>query len=705
MESISLTPKEYDNILSMQQTILTKLAQRGKTQEILERLCTQAESLLPNSVATIMIKDENTGLLNVLVAPSVPKEGHTALACLKPGPGGGSCGNAVYNNEPQYVQDAFTDKRWENIRDIAYDFNLRACWSMPVRDYDNNAIGSFALSSFENRSPSPFHKKLLEVASSIVSIVLKNSYDEKRNQLFAQMAQNAFEGMIVTNKDNQIVEVNKAFETIYGYAEKDVLGKIPSILSSGQHDDTYYKQMWTSIKLTSKWSGKITNKRLDGSLITQWMSISALTNETGEIEYYLAIFSDLTERIKAKEKVEYMAHHDALTNLYNKTHLEMLLQSNNNGSLILLNIDNFSYFNTVYGFEMGDKLLIAVAHELQEHCQANNIYRINSDEFALLFDEIIDIEIYIKRIQNHFYTTPMKVDEVSINLSFTYGASYGATSLLKNSALALKQAKYIGKNRYHIFNEKHDVINQEEKEDFIASCKLLHNAFIHDTIVPFFQGIYDNKTNSINKFEVLARVVNEGKIIPPSIFLPPANISGQLTDITKIIIDKSFASMQDHPYSFSINITEDDLSRDYLEGYLLEKSKAYGIEPKRVILEILEGISAHGKQNHADQLMALKKHGFLLAIDDFGAEYSNFERVLDLDIDFLKIDAKYIKDMDTNAKSYEIAKAIAYFAKNSKIKCVAEFVHNEAVQAIVSELGIDFSQGYLFSEPQAKPVA
>jgi EAL domain-containing protein (putative c-di-GMP-specific phosphodiesterase class I) len=196
------------------------------------------------------------------------------------------------------------------------------------------------------------------------------------------------------------------------------------------------------------------------------------------------------------------------------------------------------------------------------------------------------------------------------------------------------------------------------------------------------------------------RIEYDDKVISPYQFLEPAKLSGLLSEITKIMIDKSFKLMANNTHTFSINITEDDLSINYLEAYLLEKSKAYQIEPSRVILEILEGVSASGKQSHIRQLRAIKKRGFLLALDDFGAEYSNFERVLDLDIDFLKIDAKYIKDIHTNDKSLEVTRAIAYFAKNSNIPCIAEFVHNEAVQNIVNALGIDFSQGYYFSEPK-----
>ena len=167
-----------------------------------------------------------------------------------------------------------------------------------------------------------------------------------------------------------------------------------------------------------------------------------------------------------------------------------------------------------------------------------------------------------------------------------------------------------------------------------------------------------------------------------------------------MMIDKIFQVMSKNEFEFSINISEDDLAENYLIDYLNEKSKIYNINPKRVILEILEGVSAGGKKSQIKQLDILKSSGYKLAIDDFGAEYSNFERILDLDIDFIKIDAKYIKDIDVNKRSYEIVRAISFFARNVNISCIAEFVHNQSVQNIIKDLGINYSQGYHFSKPK-----
>jgi len=576
-QEVPITIEQYNELTNIQQNILSMITSHNNTQDILDKLCSLAEKLLPNSIASIMLKDSNTGLMSVESAPSVPEVGHKALENLKPGPGGGSCGNAVFRNEAQFVQNTFEDERWTDIRHIAYDFNLCSCWSMPIKDHEGKAIGSFALSSFEHRQPSNFHKMLLETAASIVSIVLKNQ--------------------------------------------------------------------------------------------------------------------------KNKDKLAFMAYHETVTELFNKAYFEKITSDEQDRCLILLNIDNFSYINTAYGFDVADSLLINIAKILKSNYGSEYLFKFNADEFAILFKEKVDIEEEILKIQKYFLSNSIKIDNIKLNISFSYGAVCGSKNLLRNSSSALKQAKENGKNRFYIFDDKEDSFNYENKESIVQASNLVRNAIENDLITPFFQGIHNNITKEISRYEALVRIKKDDEIISPFYFLEAAKLSGLLPDITKIMIEKTFRKILDKNIEISINITEDDLAQNYLVKYFQEKLLEHNIKASNITLEILEGVSSHGKKNHIKQLNALKKLGLKIAIDDFGTEYSNFERILDLDIDIIKIDAKYIKDIHTNKRSYEITKALVFFAKNVDISCTAEFVHNEEVQKIVEELKIDFSQGYFFREP------
>lgn len=701
-ETIEISPQQYEDIISLEAQILELVASSEKSSVILAKLCSLAESLLPNSVASIMLKGKD-GKLNVLSAPSVPQVGHDALANLTPGPGGGSCGNAVYRNEPQYVENTFTDTRWSDLRKVAVDFNLCSCWSMPIKDINKNAVGSFALSSFEHRVPSAFHKKLLETASIVVSIVLKNQDSQRRLTLFSTAMEHADEGIVVTDINNKITEVSKRFEKIYGYTEAEVIGKDPKFLSSGENSKEFYKDLWEQLKTTSRWSGEIINKTKDGELVHEWVSISKLCDEDGELQNYFAVFSDITELKVTQDKIKYLAYHDSLTKLYNKIYLEKKLQEGRKASLLLLNIDNFSYINTTYGFEFGDKLLIQVSQYLLSQFDTSCVIRINSDEFCLVYENEIDLEKKANQLKEYFANNKLQIDKIALKITFTYGGVSGKKNLLRDATIALKYAKNSGKNNCHIYNELHDALTTLNRDKFIHSSALLHDALDEDRVVPYFQGIINNTTAKITKFEALVRIRQGDKVISAFEFLEAAKLMGLLPEITKIMIDKSFKIMSENQYTFSINVTEDDLSKNYLIDYLQEKTQEYQIATGRVTLEILEGISAGSKNDSIKQLKILRKLGYTIAIDDFGAEYSNFERVLDLDVGLLKIDAKYIKDIDVNKKSYEITKAMAYFAKNANIPCVAEFVHTKEVQKIVEELGIQYSQGFYFSEPCPYP--
>jgi len=577
VNEVPITNEEYENILNIQNEVLTLSAQESDSQEILDKLCKMAEELLPNSISSLMFKDDETGLMYVKAAPNIPDIGWQALNGIKPGPHSGSCGNAIYQGKSQYIVNTFEDDRGTEFLDTAKAFNLCSCWSTPVKNESGETIGSFALSSFEHRSPAPFHKKLLNTASSLVSITLKN----ERN----------------------------------------------------------------------------------------------------------------------RQKMQKMIYEDALTGLKNKISLLKELEDEKFRTLLFLDINNFSYVNTAYGFEIGDKILIKTADMLKNMFKSN-VYRINADQFALKFDEKIDIADLVIKIQKEFASSLISAQSVNMKISFTYGGVYSDKNLLKHVSLAIKKAKEQGKNRLYIFNAEID--KSAKTEEFINMNARIYKAFEDGSFTPYFQGIYNNTQKKIMKYEALARIVTtDGEVIQPYKFLDVAKLSGLLPQLTRVMIDKTFAYMSDNSYDFSINITEDDLSSNYLNKYLKEKIKEYDIAPYRVTLEILEGISAAGQKNNIQQLKELKRQGYKLAIDDFGAEYSNFERVLELDVDVLKIDARYIKNIDTDKKSYEIVKAIVNFASNMYISTVAEFVHSKSVQKIVQELGIDYSQGYYFSEPSA----
>ncbi len=415
----------------------------------------------------------------------------------------------------------------------------------------------------------------------------------------------------------------------------------------------------------------------------------------------LRFIDDLNDEVRFQtEQKMRLVYTDNLTQSYTKEKFEDDQAEYINEDVVMLNIKNFSQINETYGYSMGDEVLKITAKRLESQLK-RKIYRIDADEFLF---KTTHINEDIKAIKEAFIFSNMHIpkENITIRLSFSFSVVHGnENDLLRKLTIALKCAKKEPFQDYVMY-EEHEVNNE-----FIQFNSYLYDAIFLQKeahIIPYFQGIRNNESHQITKYEALARLNVKGRIYSPYYFIEIAKNSGFLFEITKIMIDKSlgYLSQRDKNIEISINITEEDLLSKQLKSYLLETLNKYGLDSSRVTLEILEGISSGGTNNNIIQLKELKELGFQLAIDDFGVEYSNFERINELDIDFIKIDGKYIKNVHTNPKSFKIVKAISDFAHSMQIDLVAEFVEDASIQTVIETLGIEYSQGYHFSQPCAQ---
>lgn len=427
---------------------------------------------------------------------------------------------------------------------------------------------------------------------------------------------------------------------------------------------------------------------------------TVIHNEKLQLIYKQELESEVEN--KTKELLN-LAVTDELTGLFNRKKLNWMLQKSGEKVLMLLNIDNFDNINVTYGYSDGDIIMKEIASFLNEKKHDNSmLFRLGHDEFAYLYQNttIDEVESYAKELQSLLQKNPIKYKDNLLRFTLTMVMAVGEKELLKDVHVAFKETRSIGKNRIGIYKPNSDLeANQHRIQKYIH---IINYALSEKNIVPFYQPIINNKTLNIDKYECLARIKYEGKIINPSDFLETAELTGMLPMITRMMIQKSFHYFKNRKEDFSINISESDFNDEYLSDYLEENILRYGIDPNRVILEVLEGISAHGAKKSFDQIINLKSRGFKLSIDDFGAENSNFERVFNLSVDYIKIDGQFIKNMDSDLTSFNIVKTIAEFSKSIGAKVVAEFVHNQDIQKKVVDLGVEYSQGYYFSEPLEK---
>lgn len=704
-EEVILTPLEYSGILDIQQNIFELLAVGHNEAKVLTRLCEMAEQLLPNSVASVMILDPDTGLMNVICAPSIPPAGHEALHGLKPGPGGGSCGNAVFRNEAQYVKDTKSDERWTDIRQIAYDFNLCSCWSMPIRNMEKQAIGSFALSSFEHRSPSGFHKRLLENCAFIVNIVLKRSEYEKElreNQeklaIFGMAMKNSSEGVIITDIKNNILEVNNAFEIISGYQSDNVIGGNPKILSSGKHNQYFYEEMWSAIKAKKHWSGEIWNKRANGENFLQWMSISAIPNEEGEIVNYVAIFTDLSELHTHQQKVIELASHDLLTSLPNRQKMKQDLEEFRPYGCIVFNIDRFREINDLFGIAIGDSILVQVAQWFSTI--GLSIYRIGGDEFATLVYEAVKWETLERTLTqwlDDLSRTSFHIGDELISIRMNVGIALGGEKLLTQADIALHNAKE-AKHAYARYEKTENI--EEIYRTNIAMTATIHKALSDGRVVCHYQPIVDFTSGKIVKYETLVRLIDEdGSIIPPISFLPIAKKTKLYSQITRTVIHQACHIFANREEEFSINLSIDDIE-DPVTVQKIITTLLKTDTASRVVFEILESEGIENYNSVERFITQVKILGAKIAIDDFGTGYSNFEHLLKLNVDYIKIDGSLVRSIATNDRHRIIIETIVDFARKIGAKTIAEFVSDEEIFNTLKALRVDYSQGYYTGKPE-----
>lgn len=433
----------------------------------------------------------------------------------------------------------------------------------------------------------------------------------------------------------------------------------------------------------------------------QFMSVLSKIVHRLETEKELSEYQQNLESLvheKTKE-LEYRCFYEYYTDLPNEIMLRDDLMAHEYAYMLLLDISHFSVLNKEYGKDFATHVIIKTARILEKHIHKGaKLYKVESDRFAILIKstDIEKINEYCDQIVSFFDTKNVKVDETELHVTFNIGVDKvraDVTETLINCEYALDKSKELGSRHYEIYSENHAVFVDEKEA--IKWLRLTRKLIVEEKIAPYFQPIQNTQTDEVYKYEALARGFHNGEIIAPYYFISSAEKLGLSTAITRIMINKSFEFFEDKIGQFSINLTERDLLEGYLIKFLNEKLKQYNIVPNRVTFEILENITvAKSSEKITKKLNKLREMGFKIAVDDFGIENSNFSRLLEIQLDFIKIDGLFIKNLKINPRNRVITKAIVNLAKTLGIKTVAEYVEDEEIYRLIKECGIDYAQGY-----------
>lgn len=518
---------------------------------------------------------------------------------------------------------------------------------------------------------------------------LSRLYEERYNLIY-QIFLNIKDAVAILDPEGRYIEQNKSHQELIGYSIEELKGKTPAIHLSKEK----FEKILKTIEEKGSFFGEVKSKTIDGKVKDTELFTFPIKDENGKILYYVGIKRDIT-----KEKEVYLT--DKLTGLYNRLKLIEDLKDNKNVKLILINIDSFKEINDVYGYEVGDKILKTLAERLKSFVSNHNlqVYKLSGDEFAIFVDRYFPqnaFEMFINGLIYYIESNPIEINGYSIKIDVTLGIADSTEgnckNLLEKADMALKYAKQ-QKKPYMFYRE--DLNIQKKYQENRYWLNALKDAIKQGSLIVYYQGIFNNKRNKIEKYESLIRLKLEDKIISPFSFLEVAKKSKLYPEITKKVFSEIVKYAKDH--EISINLSVMDILNEDVVSYMLNTLKNNNL---KITFEILE---SEGIENYAEVsqfIKNVKEYGCKIAIDDFGSGYSNFAYILNLDVDYLKIDASLIKNLDTDKNSQIVVETIVGFANKLGIKTIAEFVHSKEVYDKVVEMGIDYSQGYYITEPK-----
>ncbi len=503
----------------------------------------------------------------------------------------------------------------------------------------------------------------------------------------------------ISDLKGRIIHANDALLKLTGYTRDEIIGKPHSII---RHPDTpkeLFAQMWKTIQNKQIWQGALKNSKKDGSAYYVQSTVAPILDENGEIEEFLSIRYDQSEFIAQQEYINAMAYKSAMTDLPNLYALVLDISSSDDLMIAIVNLDGFKVLNNYYGYDIGDSIIKSLAHMLKQELEGENraIYHIHADEFAILcksgnYKSFVD---RLKSFQNFLLESPCSITNTPLHV--TIATSCESKRLLVSANMAMGFAR-TNKLRFISYSKEIDESDKYKKN--IHWINLLHKAIANDGIVPYFQPIYNVQTGKIEKFEALIRLLENGEVYTPFFFLDTAKKVKLYPELTLEMLEKTFDMAKEHPYDFSINLSIDDIrdKRTTTRLFDLLKDDRKG----GVVLEIVESESIDDFEELSDFIKKVKEFDCKIAIDDFGSGYSNFEYLLKMDVDFIKIDGSLIKNIDIDQGSNDIVSTIVSFAKKRGIKVIAEFVSNEYIYEVIKGLDIEYAQGYFIAQPSAK---
>ena len=559
---------------------------------------------------------------------------------------------------------------------------------------------------------------LLAILIYIYKITIKN---KKELVSFKYAVENSDDSIIITDADRHITYANEAFTKNTGYTKEEALGQNPSMLKSGELPDEFYANLNSILDKGQKWSGDFINKTKNGEIYYEKSSITPMFSNK-KLTGYLAIKLNISEYVKEKKKVEFLAYHDALTLLPNRRQLKKTISQalknyetdNTMLYLLFLDLDGFKNINDTLGHDTGDFLLCEISKKIVKYLkEKNQVFRTGGDEFAILIYSNTHTSDCEKAAQDilELINEPIYLDEHTLRVGASIGISSFADTkdlitLLKYADIAMYQAKQNGKNRYVYYTKKLSNILAKKMETEEA----LKSAFKNDEFYMVYQPKYDLKTKKILSLEALIRWKNSDLgMVPPDYFIPIAEEMDVINTIGEFVFRKScedfiyFHKFIKDLQNISVNVSSSQLKDKNLLNNFKNIVKETGVSPQDIDIEITETHIMDNIEENIHILNDMRNYGFGIALDDFGTGYSSMNYLKKLPLTSLKIDKSFVDNICNDAKDLAIAKATISISRNFNCETiVAEGIETKEQEKLLLEIGVNQGQGYLFSKPKKK---
>ncbi|MDD8059211.1 PAS domain S-box protein [Shewanella metallivivens] len=549
--------------------------------------------------------------------------------------------------------------------------------------------------------------------------ITKSKQAEEKLKLAASVFTYARECITITDIHGDIMDVNDAFCATTGYTRDEVIGQNPRLLKSGRHSRKFYKQMWGSLEKNGHWTGEIWNKRKNGQVYPELLTISSVIDNAGVVQNYVALFNDITQIKEHQEQLERIAHYDALTRLPNRTLLlDRLNQSirhtrRQKSSLMVafLDLDGFKEVNDTYGHAVGDELLIAVSTQMKAALRSDDtLARVGGDEFVAVMGNVETLESCEPLLERLLLAAsePIAIDGAVLEISVSIGVAtfpqdgVDADQLIRIADQAMYVAKQEGKNRYRLFDSEYNtnLVRYHEK------LELIRMALDKNEFILYYQPKVNMKTGAIIGAEALIRWQSPGRgLVGPNDFLPAIENNVLSIELGEWVISSALKQIKlwnnlglDIPVSVNISAIQLQ-SKDFATRLAHLLAEFPEVSPRSLELEVLETSEIGDLLQVSETMHTCIELGVTFALDDFGTGYSSLSHLRRLPANLIKIDQSFIRDMLIDPNDLVIVESVVALSRSFKRDVIAEGVETIAHGTALLELGCELAQGYAIARP------